>query len=111
MTSPTERSRAVIQAKRFLQKLSARTDVPDDVRQEAERLLRHYPGSVHINLAGVAWPMHFATEEVEPERMPSYLELLAHARGEAQLNVAGALAAMNDDEVRELVASATPKRD
>lgn len=111
MTTPTERSRAVIQAKRLLQKLSARTDVPADVRREAERLLRHYPGSVHINLAGVAWPMHFATDEVEPERMPTYLELLANARGEAQLNVAVSLAAINDDDVRELVASITPKQD
>lgn len=110
MTSPIERSKAVIQAKRFLQHLSARTDVPDDVRREAERLLRHYPGSVHVSLAGVAWPMHFASDEMTEERMPSYLELLAHARGEAMRDVTFAVAAMGDDEVRDLPVSATQKR-
>lgn len=110
MTLPTERSRSVIEAKRLLQELSARADIPEDVRREAERLMRHYPGSIHVSLAGVAWPMHFATDEAESERMPSYLELLAHARGEARLDVASAAAAMSDDEARELVAPVTTKQ-
>jgi hypothetical protein len=54
--------------------------------------------------------MHFATDEAESERMPSYLELLAHARGEARLDVASAAAAMSDDEARELVAPVTTKQ-
>jgi hypothetical protein len=46
MTLPDERYRAVIQTARFLQSLSYSSEtkrVPLAVRQEARRLLRHYP--------------------------------------------------------------------
>lgn len=46
MTTPTERSTAVLQAERFLRRLldSKETPrVPRELREEAAALLRHYP--------------------------------------------------------------------
>ena len=46
MTLPDERYRAVVQTAKFLQSLSYSSEtkrVPLAVRQEARRLLRHYP--------------------------------------------------------------------
>ena len=48
MTLPSERTRAVILTKDFLIRLSSPygggiKGIPSDVRQEARRLLRHYP--------------------------------------------------------------------
>jgi hypothetical protein len=46
MTLPDERYRAVVQTARFLQSLSYSSEtkrIPLAIRQEARRLLRHYP--------------------------------------------------------------------
>ena len=43
MTTPSERTRNVLQAGAFLRQLAASRAVPKEVRQEAYRLLRHYP--------------------------------------------------------------------
>ena len=43
MTMPSERTRNVLQAGAFLKELAGNKAVPGDVRQEAYRLLRHYP--------------------------------------------------------------------
>ena len=43
MTMPSERTRNVLQAGAFLRQLAASQAVPKEVRQEAHRLLRHYP--------------------------------------------------------------------
>lgn len=43
MTMPSERTRNVLQAGAFLRQLAASQAVPKEVRQEAYRLLRHYP--------------------------------------------------------------------
>ncbi len=43
MTLPDERTRNVLQAGAFLKELAANKAVPKEVRQEAYRLLRHYP--------------------------------------------------------------------
>lgn len=78
MTTPRERTLAVLQTRRFLRQLANMEDLPEAIRLEAERLLRHYPGSVHISYAAVAWPSHFGHEH--PEHEPpatSYVELLA----------------------------------
>lgn len=104
MTTPRERTLAVLQTRRFLRRLANMEDLPEAIRLEAERLLRHYPGSVHIGYAAVAWPTHFGHEHPEHEPpAPSYLQLLAHVRGEGQLDVAGAVAAMSDEDVRRLL--------
>lgn len=43
MTLPDERTRNVLQAGAFLRQLAASQAMPKEVRQEAYRLLRHYP--------------------------------------------------------------------
>jgi hypothetical protein len=81
VTTPRERTLAVLQTRKFLRELANNDELPVAVRLEAGRLLRHYPGSVHIGYAAVSWPMHFGHEHPEHEPpTPSYLELLEQVR-------------------------------
>lgn len=52
MTMPHERTRSIIQARDFLVDLSHDQALPESIRNEARRLLRHYPTSNEILLAG-----------------------------------------------------------
>jgi hypothetical protein len=52
MTMPTERTRSIIQTRDFLVNLSHDKSLPDAVRTEAHRLLRHYPTADEVLLAG-----------------------------------------------------------
>jgi hypothetical protein len=45
MTTNAERSRSVLQTLEFLDELVKRSDLPEDVKQEAKRLLRHFPSA------------------------------------------------------------------
>ncbi|WP_317451691.1 BPSL0761 family protein [Pseudomonas sp. PSB11] len=49
---PHERMRSIIQARDFLVVLSRDQALPEPIRNEARRLLRHYPTSNEILLAG-----------------------------------------------------------
>lgn len=54
MTTPYERTRSLIQTKAFLEALlnpKQTPRAPQAVREEARRLLRHYPGYAEIELA------------------------------------------------------------
>jgi hypothetical protein len=54
MTIPLERTRAVLQTKEFLLELQDPTKspgVPEEVRREANRLLRHFPSTWDLNAA------------------------------------------------------------
>lgn len=51
MTLPCERTRAIIQTEAFLNELSKDKTLPDEKRQEARRLLRHYPSRKEVLLA------------------------------------------------------------
>ena len=62
MTTPDERTRAVMQARQFLQELAwsaADAGIPEPVRREAVRLLRHYPGGSEMDLMHMALPQWF----------------------------------------------------
>lgn len=62
MTMPNERTRAVVQTAEFLRELtmpSVTADVPRAVREEARRLLRHYPGLGDMSLAHMLMPQWF----------------------------------------------------
>jgi hypothetical protein len=62
MTMPAERTRALMQTREFLQDLmdSEKTPlVPEVVRREARRLLRHYPLARDVQLAHLALPNWF----------------------------------------------------
>lgn len=52
MTMPSERTRAIIQTREFLDDLSREQALPEAVRTEARRLLRHYPAADEVLLAG-----------------------------------------------------------
>lgn len=66
MTTPDERTRAVLKTREFLTALanSARTsDVPEIVRQRAETLLRYYPEVADMAIAHSACPHWFGPPE------------------------------------------------
>lgn len=66
MTTPDDCTRAVLKTREFLIALanSARTsDVPEAVRQHAETLLRHYPGTGDMSLAHGVIPNWFGPPE------------------------------------------------
>lgn len=48
MTIPAERTISVLKALDFLHTLARRTDVPDDVRNTALQLARHFPSGADI---------------------------------------------------------------
>jgi hypothetical protein len=62
MTIPSERTRAIIQTKGFLEELinpRLTPDVPDAIRNHARALLRHYPLGWEIHLAHQVLPEWF----------------------------------------------------
>lgn len=52
MTMPKERTRTIIQTREFLISLSRDQALPEATRNEANRLLRHYPSEKEVLLAG-----------------------------------------------------------
>ena len=52
MTTPYERTRSVIQTRDFLIELSRDSSLPERLRRDAKFLLRHYPNSDDMALAG-----------------------------------------------------------
>ena len=52
MTMPSERTRSIIQTREFLVDLSRDKTLPEALRTEARRLLRHYPTADEVLLAG-----------------------------------------------------------
>ncbi len=62
MTTPDERTRAVLHTRDFLEALvspDGQPGVPAEVREEARRLLRHYPDVTDLRLASIALPLKF----------------------------------------------------
>jgi hypothetical protein len=70
MTLPNERTRAVIYAVDFLTRLVSPYNkngikkIPKEVRQEALRVLRHFPRPYDIHAAAVAAPDVFDVQEI-----------------------------------------------
>lgn len=52
MTMPDERTRSIIQTRDFLIALRQDKTLPETVRAQAYRLLRHYPTAAEVLLAG-----------------------------------------------------------
>jgi hypothetical protein len=62
VTTPEERTRAVVQTRELLRELttpSLTPRVPVAIREEARRLLRHYPSAGDMSLAHSALPTWF----------------------------------------------------
>jgi hypothetical protein len=60
MSTPYERTQAVLHTRDFLFKLSGDRSLPEKVRHEAKFLLRHYPLKINLQQAGLL--------EEDPER-------------------------------------------
>jgi hypothetical protein len=68
MTTPDERVRAVLHTKDFLEDLcssEAMPGVPDAVRQQARRLLRHYPSRMDLARTSRFCPHIFDVEALD----------------------------------------------
>ena len=78
MTTPDERTRAVLQTREFLHELCAGRltgNVPEQVLRKARQLLRHYPNALHLHAAAVAWPSVWSSSLTSDVGAPSYLDL------------------------------------
>lgn len=58
MTMPDERTRSVLQTRQFLEELAGAkvSGIPEEVRVEARRLLRHFPEKYDLVFAAEARP-------------------------------------------------------
>lgn len=65
MTMPHERARAVLQTREFLQELSVtkKSNIPAEIRLEAERLLRHYPNVIDMEITAKVFPALWALQD------------------------------------------------
>lgn len=64
MTMPHERTRAVLQTREFLKGLAGKEPgIPQAVRQEAERLLRHYPDELDLAITAKALPAWWSVQD------------------------------------------------
>lgn len=76
MTTSAERTRNLLQAGAFLKELRSDDRLPDDVRNEAHRLLRHYPTLSEVKLTAACEAQHSfspnLSADVENEWFESY---------------------------------------
>lgn len=68
MTMPSERTRCVIQTEAFLRELSKSQLIPEKYRNEAKRLLRHYPEPSFVLHAGRMDDIIHGAEPGDPKR-------------------------------------------
>ena len=67
MTMPAERTRSIVQTREFLESLSAGAEglgIPEAVKREAHRLLRHYPDNWHLSHVAAMVPQFWADPDV-----------------------------------------------
>jgi hypothetical protein len=72
MTPPIERQRALLQAGALLKQLAADAGLPDRVRAEAHRLLRHFPRRSDIPFLAAMADLPPPDREVEAEWLLGY---------------------------------------
>lgn len=64
MTTPSERMRNLVQAGAFLKHVRAEESLPVQLREEANRLLRHYPTPAELQM--LAKTSGMLTPEIDP---------------------------------------------
>ena len=64
MTMPYERTRAVLQTEEFLKELSRNTDIPEEIKIEAFRLLRHFPDAGNLKYTAYYCPDHWSDPDL-----------------------------------------------
>lgn len=78
MTTPDERTRALVQAGAFLKDLRADHTLPESIRIEAHRLLRHYPSTGDVRRIAVAIADHPWLPLLSIEQDPDWLRGYRH---------------------------------
>ena len=74
MTMPDERTRTLVQVGALLKELTCDDRVPDELRKDAERLLRHYPTVNQIRTMALI-DQHAALERyLTPSIDPAWVE-------------------------------------
>ena len=74
MTMPGERTRNLLQAGAFLKELRADPSLPERVRAEANRLLRHYPTVGDVQLLAQVEARFTGSSLLTLQLDPSWLE-------------------------------------
>jgi hypothetical protein len=76
MTMPDERTRTILQAGAFLKELQADPSLPERVRREATRLLRHYPTLSDVKFLAQQQTLFAGvkslTDEIDPQWWEDY---------------------------------------
>lgn len=65
MTTPIERTRNLVQAGAFLKEIRADGSLPEQLRNEADRLLRHYPTAAELQMLADGCSM--LTKDFDPD--------------------------------------------
>lgn len=65
MTTPIERTRNLVQAGAFLKEIRADGSLPEQLRNEADRLLRHYPTAAELQMLADSCSM--LTKDFDPD--------------------------------------------
>lgn len=78
MTTPDERRRTLVQAGAFLKDLRGDDSLPQPVRREAHRLLRHYPSLREIAQLASATTQTWGGCPLGQEHDPDWLRGYAH---------------------------------
>jgi len=73
MTTASERTRNLLQAGAFLKRLEEDHEVPEWVRQEARRLLRHYPSAGDVSLLAHFEATKIGSDILTPDFDPAWL--------------------------------------
>lgn len=95
MTMPSERTRAVLETREFLQWLmsaEANAEALMQAKQQARALLRHYPSSIDLHLAHLACPMWFGPSlersgAMSPDEVERLVADLDSAKHDGQVEV------------------------
>lgn len=78
MTTPDERRRTIVQTGAFLKELRGDDALPENVRREAHRLLRHYPSLREIDQLAKASAGAWGGSPLGAEHDPDWLRGYAH---------------------------------
>lgn len=74
MTTPHERTRNLVQTAAFLKSLCAEPTLPEGIRAEANRLLRHYPTMSDLKLLALIEAHAMGSTLLTPEFDASWLD-------------------------------------
>jgi hypothetical protein len=74
MTIPSERTRNILQAGAFLKELCADLTLPERIRKEANRLLRHYPTVTDVQTLAMIESSAMGSNILSPRLDPDWCD-------------------------------------